>query len=277
MSEDSGQSTSPESSESNQTGLGNTFSIDEPGGLPKEPPAVAEEPMPGTQDASQMEAPRTYAGKYNSVDELEKAHISLQSKMGGQMEERAGLGVDGMLDHVGLTGQEVIDNFREHGHLTDDQYKAFASKMGLSKELVDTFITGQIAIAQTGNYEQEKMAERAYQMAGGKEQWENLARWAQSNYDETKLERLNEQLADPARYEDAVGSMLWSYKEATGSGNAPQQLLAGDNMPNTSSGFESVEEFLSEMNRVNRQGYPDKAFQKRVANTPKHIIQGVNR
>jgi hypothetical protein len=230
-----------------------------------------------TADVSMSEAaetqPRMYAGKYKSIEDLERGYTELQKSQSSRP-DFASMDVESLLQHAGVTGGDLATNWQEHGTLTEDQYTALR-KVGLGKEVVDTFLRGQQAMAKNNHYQVQQAVEAAASLAGGRQQLENLFAWANNHYDESQLERFQTMADDPGQIGAAVKEMMFDWKNVSGQGFT-SQLVNGQAMPNAASGFESVHEFIEAMGKARKNGF-DAAFQRRLANTPQHILRGIDR
>ncbi|MBT97633.1 MAG: hypothetical protein CL902_03285, partial [Dehalococcoidia bacterium] len=103
----------------------------------------------------------------------------------------------------------------------------------------------------------------------------NLLAWASQNYSEGRVDRFNERLASPTEYEGALKEVLYDYKQSVGAGfTAP--LVTGQAMPNTSSGYSSTQELVAAIRDARNSGSMPEQVKRRIANTPQHIIQGVD-
>lgn len=253
-----------------------TFGLQAAGETPKAQASVSEtsvEDLQGTH-TSDVNA-RMYADKYKDADSLEQGYMELQKKLSEERPSTSSMGIEGILDLAGVKNNEVIENWTTDGSLTEDQYAGF-SKIGLSKEMVDTFLRGQVAVARNGEYAQQVIQGKAHDMVGGTEQWDTMMQWAGNHYPDDHIDAFNDRLADPAKFEGAIKEMLWDFKMESGKGFT-QPLVQGQAAPNTAGGFSDVTEFVTAMAQVRAQGYADEAFKRRLGNTPQHIIQGVNR
>tara|TARA_Y100000593_G_scaffold93661_1_gene189384 strand:+ start:293 stop:1105 length:813 start_codon:yes stop_codon:yes gene_type:complete len=217
---------------------------------------------------------RMWAEKFKTPEDMEKSYLELEKNFHSRPQTQD-MGVDALLEHVGLRGDELATNWTEQGSLTDDQYSAFA-KIGLSREIVDTFMRGEAANAQNTVYQQEKLLQRGHDLAGGKEEFEALMRWASDKLPQDRIAALESRLNNPTQFEGAVKEMLWDWRDSTGRGGVNKQILAGESMPNVSMGFNTVDEYLTAMQNQKRQGKFDPAFLKRMKNTPSHILNGVD-
>ena len=213
------------------------------------------------------------AGKFKTQEDLENSYLELQKKM-GSTPETGEMDVATFMEHVGISPEDIAANWQAEGSLTESQYSAF-TKAGLSKDVVDVFMQGQMALANQHKTSASQAMDNAYELAGGKEALDNLLAWANNTMDDARKETLNVRLDNPDTMESALKEVLFDYKNAVGSGYTGS-ILSGDQMPNTSSGFTSVEEFTQAMRKVNDTGHLDEATSRRIANTPLHITQGLN-
>lgn len=245
-----------------------TQSIQEQGTTPADTGVTTEMSMDQVAETQ----PKMFAGKYKSVEELEQGYTELQKSMSSKT-DYSSMDIDTLLTHAGVTGGDLATNWQEHGELTEDQYSAL-SKVGLGKQVVNTFLQGQQAMAQNNHYEVQQSVEAAAKIAGGQEQLQNLTEWASNHYDEAALARFQSMLNDPSQIAAAVKEMSFDWKNVSGQGFT-SQLVNGQAMPNTSAGFESVHEFVEAMGQARKNGF-DAAFQRRLANTSQHILRGID-
>lgn len=260
-----------------------TFAIQASGTTPAPPPMVAVTPTAAeaTQSPAQQAAnaqpqmtARKFADKYASVEELEKGYKELQAKVGQKFPDTSTLDLVGILQKAGLKNEDLVTNWSTEGKLSESQYQKLAS-IGFNRAVVDAFLQGQSSIASRGQQEQEMMKLRAYEMVGGTEQLQNLLNWAGTNYTPDKVEELNSRLATGKGYEGALKEILFDYKQAIGAGFG-KPILSGQSMPNTASGFPTVAELVAAISEARRNGHFDEALKRRIANTPKNILEGID-
>lgn len=248
-------------------------SIQSPGSTPKPEASVAESaPMAATGEATATDQP-LLAGKYKSVEDLEKGYTELQKTMSSKPDYTS-LGIDELLEKAGVNGGDLAVNWSENKSLTEDQYSALG-KVGLGKAVVDQFLHGQQAIAEGGNLVKQEAVRVAAEIAGGETELNNLVQWAGSNYPDQQITRLQAMLDDPTQMQAAVKEMMFDWQRVSGRGFT-EQLVTGQSMPNTSAGFTNVSEFVEAMTKARESGF-DAAFRRRLANTPEHITRGIDR
>lgn len=159
-----------------------------------------------------------------------------------------------IVNRAGLKSEEVVEQWKEKGELTADQYKAFG-KVGIGRELVDHFMKGQEAIATMSLQRQEAAVAAAEKIVGGKPQLETLRDWASKNIKPDELNRLAA-IIDPKRggsrdnYPEYVEMLAARHAKAVGSGGA-QPLVQGGAAPTGAGVPKNRGEFVQLMNKVN--------------------------
>ncbi len=129
------------------------------------------------------------AGKFKDAEELEKAYIELQKKLGEGTEEEPEQ-VEETEEVEVSPAQELITNasaeFAEKGELTPEMMEQFSSMS--SQELVDAYVamqgnlptpTADLTEAETNTIKNE---------AGGDEGYTNLMQWSSDNLDAADIE-----------------------------------------------------------------------------------------
>ena len=238
--------------------------------------AISNESTPVETPMGEPPAPepeQLLAGKFKTQEDLVNSYKELEQKLGNYRQESTKDTIDAVIAAAGLEGVDLASNFNTDGRLSDEQYAAF-QKAGFGKDLIDTFMRGQQAIAQNSVYAQERIKDHAIKMVGGEDQLEGLMRWAGTNLPEQRVTELNERLSQPMSYESALKELMFDYQASQGSIMNQNEILSGQAMPNTSRGFESSQEMIAALKEAEKQGYYDAAFKRRMANTSQDIITG---
>ena len=184
-----------------------------------ETPADAGALTPEEQDSLavgeslQQDQDRMLAGKYKDAQELEKAYIELQKKMGeGQPEaeepqqeeatddEPSGYLEDGSVDYEtvaedygenlssifqdnGIDPYEMGNFYDENGGLADEHY-AQLEKAGFNREVVDQFLGQQTEAADLSQDQVNTIKESV----GGEETYQEMITWAANNLSEDYIQ-----------------------------------------------------------------------------------------
>ena len=162
----------------------------------------------------QEEADSLLAGKYQNAEQLEKAYLELQQKLG-----------EGPQDEAEEEGEEAEEE-GEEAEEEEQSEEEESERPELTDEDID-FLHG---------------------MAGGKEGYNNVVTWAASNLDPNEVKLYDQVMdnGDPASVFFAVKSLVSSYNDANGvDGN----LITGKSpAASTANTFNSQQELVAAMN-----------------------------
>lgn len=122
-------------------------------------------------------------GKFKSQEDLVKAYQELEKKLGQPKQVEISktdtpeatevpAEVKGLITPNDFTA--FSEEFNTKGSLSEETYKSLESK-GLSKDVVDSYIQGQQALA-------ESKANKLLDYVGGSEAYNSMVEWARSNY-----------------------------------------------------------------------------------------------
>ena len=219
------------------------------------------------QEGQQNQEPPKLAGKFASKEELEKAYLELEKKLGGGKKEEAPPVDPSNVDQskaeeiakdAGLDINQMQQWYAQNGQLSEEHYKAL-EKSGIPKEIVDQYIAGQEAQA-------EKYRDSIISKVGGQDNFSAMAEWAKVNMSEQEIAAYNKATssADMAVVENAVLGLAYRYQSAVGK---DPKLLGGQTAG--SSGFQSVAQLTEAMKdpRYEKDPAYRKDVQNRLANS----------
>ena len=219
------------------------------------------------QEGQQNQEPPKLAGKFASKEELEKAYLELEKKLGGGKKEEAPHVDPSNVDQskaeeiakdAGLDINQMQQWYAQNGQLSEEHYKAL-EKSGIPKEIVDQYIAGQEAQA-------EKYRDSIISKVGGQDNFSAMAEWAKVNMSEQEIAAYNKATssADMAVVENAVLGLAYRYQSAVGK---DPKLLGGQTVG--SSGFQSVAQLTEAMKdpRYEKDPAYRKDVQNRLANS----------
>jgi len=206
------------------------------------------------QQAAEGEGQKKYAGKFDTPEDMEKAYLSLQQKIGsqqtadgegeGQAADAQAQGTDAILARAELTTQDITEQYTQFGRLTDQQYKALQEKAGIDRATVDGYLAGQAAQLQVQQYQSQELRDHALQLAGGEESYQQMSQWAKANLSEGELNRFNQMVDDNASRESVQIAMEWLVNKYQGaSGNALVDTSTNPSSPKPQVKPLSAEEF----------------------------------
>ena len=207
----------------------------------------------GEQQA--QEENRMLAGKYESAEELEKAYIELQKKLG---ESNDGLRQE---DPQGRGREEEVEEEVEADPLIDLLQSAseeyYANDGELSPEMMDKLsemdsrdlLQAYINIQQNANGPEDFTAEQVSDIqnfVGGEENYANLVGWANENMPQNFLQAFDNlvSVGDPDMIKLAVTGIQAAYQEANG---YEGRMLSGKPAQNKQDVFRSQAEVVAAM------------------------------
>ncbi len=223
-----------------------------------------------TEESLQTDQERMLAGKYKSVEELEKAYKHLQDKLAGKQDtpEDVEAATDGVTEDSSveqdaakeLTESKGIDyaslegEYADSGALSEETYKSL-SDSGIPKNLVDAYIAGQEALTASA-------VTRMHSVVGGEAEYNSMIQWAGEALSESEQEAFNSSLTSEDASNFAIQGLFARYAAQRG-----PSLLRGDAGSAKQGGYASKAEMMHEMS--NPKYSQDPAFrasvQRRVA------------
>ena len=185
--------------------------------------------------------------------------------------------IEQVLAATGLDGEQLAQQFQEHGKLTADQYAAL-KKRGYSAALVDMTMRGLQAEAQAVMDRSTAAVTQAQQIAGGETQEQTLREWAAYNMPPDWLADWNQQVEqNPGRYPDMMALIKQKHTEAVGATNT-RPLVGGSVPAGGASGFTSSLELQTAVKEAKTKHgdawSQDPDLQARLKATPAHIRRG---
>ena len=149
-------------------------------------------------EAAAREQEAQYAGKFKDAEELEKAYIELQKKLGANDEGEADVRGDSEQEETSQEEEvevspaaELITNasaeYAETGEISSEMMEQFSSMS--SQELVDAYVEMQGQLPQQPSTDlSEGDVNNIKNSVGGEESYTNLMLWAADNMDPADVE-----------------------------------------------------------------------------------------
>ena len=214
---------------------------------------------------SQERGPVKFAGKYESVQDLEKGYEELQKKLGSQEEgdtpevseskeeaapanasEIYGEYIGSRLDEAGVDYQGMNTKWQETGKLEDDDYKALEGA-GFSKDMVEAYLDGVQYRAEQDSQLAAKEVAAIKNEFGGEQVYSEMIQWAAGNLDKGEQEAFNNMLktSNPHQIRIAVAGLQAAYMN-----NAPREpkLVGGRAAKADTTKFKSTAQVVAAMN-----------------------------
>ena len=239
-----------------------TISEPETGALSPEQETAAKDEALVTE--TQGQEPAKFAGKYESVEELEKGYAELQKKLSGQEEtteevsdsteettptnasEIYGEYIGSRLDEAGVDYQGMNTKWQETGKLEDDDYKALEGA-GFSKDMVEAYLDGVQYRAEQDSQLAAKEVAAIKNEFGGEQVYTEMIQWAAGNLDKGEVDAFNSMLktSNPHQIRIAVAGIQAAYMN-----NAPREpkLVGGRAAKADTTKFKSTAQVVAAMN-----------------------------
>ena len=153
-----------------------TVSGEEAGALSPEQEAAQtqEQTQEQPQEQPQSERPEWLPEKFNSPEDMAKAYGELEAKQSGKQTEESDTKQDLSIPELSEKDMNYYSQrFAENGQLDEDDY-AGLEKLGVSKDMVNAYIQGQVAM-------QQQYTQTVYNEVGGQESYQAMTEWASNN------------------------------------------------------------------------------------------------
>ena len=209
---------------------------------------------PDNQESSTDERPEWLPEKFKTPEDMAKSYAALEKKMsGGKDTEQAISKAEGdetpteiptnedakaVADKAGLDFDALQVEYGRDGQLSDETYEVI-SKSGIPRDVVDSYIAGQEALASS-------LRTNMFSTVGGEENYGEIMRWASNNLEQAEVNAYNNVMSsqDPNQIQLAVRGLHAQYQADTGSNPS---LISGETTANAGTKFESVAQVTAAM------------------------------
>ena len=186
------------------------------------------------------------AGKFKDAEELEKAYVELQTKLGKPKEEEEQPEVTEPEEETEPSGN-FADTLWEEAQGQQFSQETLERLKGMNPgELAKMYLDYRSEQAPSGPKIDEAGANNLRQMVGGDQGYQNMVEWARSNYGAEEIDRYNSVMnsGDPNAMYFAVQSLHSRYTDTNGL-EAP--LITGRGAPQKVDAFQSQAEVVRAM------------------------------
>ena len=222
-------------------------------------------------EEEQEENQQLLAGKYKSVEDLEKAYQEAQRKLSqrGQAEETEeeadqaddseeekpqpgdakeiyGEFIGGRLDEAGIDFSDMNSRWQQTGELTGDDYEQLEGA-GFTREMVDAYLSGLQYKAVQDNALTVQQVSALKQEYGGEKGYNEMLAWAAENLSEEEVAGFNEIVTGNSTMPAvrmAVSGLYAKYISKTG---VEPKLIGGRAPKNDGEKFESTAQLVEAM------------------------------
>lgn len=205
--------------------------ISEPAARPADARAVVAMP----QNAPAQERPQWLPEKFQSPEDLARAYSELESQFTRVNQTPTEQAPQGNVPQERF--EFFSQEFAQNGTLSDKSY-AELQNLGIPRDLVDAYISGQQALAET-------QVNTVYSTVGGPEQYQAMTEWAAENLPEADVDAFNNAIesGDQSMVMFAVRGLAAQFAAAN---NSPR-LVQGSTSNNGTSAFRSLAEVTAAM------------------------------
>lgn len=193
--------------------------------------------------------------KFSNAEELAKAYGELEKKFSKPADkpvENKDLKIDNSEEaKTNPTLEPFYNEYTEQGALTDESYNKL-NEMGIPKDVVDAYISGQEALSSQHN-------EAIVATVGGQEQYNNMVEWASKNLAKGEIQAFNDAV-DGGTLEQA--QLAIAGVNSRFQANTREPNLFSGQKSESNVGYESVAQMLADIN--NPKYKVDTAFRKSV-------------
>lgn len=215
----------------------------------------------GSEAPKETENEKLYAGKYKSTEELERAYVELQKKLGEKQTQSSDSNEEDkqeksedeieknekeateVLKVAGLDMSNFTKEYEEKGELSEESFKELEDK-GFPRSLVEAYIEGQKALSQNQQYLAEKDAQELKKVV---EDFDAMAQWASKNATKEQIDAYNKAVdtGNKELIKMAISSLNDVYLMSTG--KAPSLVRRGASSQTGIVPFKSANEIVAAM------------------------------
>ena len=210
--------------------------------------AVVSEPNIDAQTI-ENQRPDWLPQKFKSAEELSKAYSELEKQFSNNKSKaepvkeevkKDGLEIPKNSPVTGFDMTKFADEYTDKGELSENSYTELA-KQGLDKSLVNEYIRGQKAIAET-------QTSKVYETVGGQQKYSELIDWASKNLNEGEQTAFNDLTASGSIDQVKLAVQGLMTRAGMSKQEQQQEMIQGE-VDNTSvESFGSVKQVTDAMN-----------------------------
>tara|TARA_Y100000310_G_scaffold312990_1_gene360847 strand:+ start:237 stop:1019 length:783 start_codon:yes stop_codon:yes gene_type:complete len=183
--------------------------------------------------------------KLSSRDTQQDTEVKSQPPTPTRSEQAEEIG--DALTAQGIDFNRYAEEYGTNGSLSEESYTELAEK-GLSKDVVNTWIKGEQAIA-------DQTIRQAHESIGGKKEYDSLIEWASNSLDETEIDSFNRAIESPDVNDVVFAIKSLNARRSVSEGQSPT-LLQGDTGGSKTGSFQSVAQLTKAMNDPRYQTDP---------------------
>ena len=200
-------------------------------------------------DAMETEQEQLLAGKYKNAEELEKAHVELQKKLGekSDRDSQKESSKNELTEEESIEYDNILDKLWDEGSNNKLSQETFKQLQNMSPVEVAKLAMQARQQSNPGQREfTEQDVQQIHGLVGGQENYENMMGWAAQNVSEQEVNLFDAVMdqGNPLAAYFAVQSMALKYQDAAGRDG---QMVTGKAPKSSAPGFQSQQEMIKAM------------------------------
>ena len=202
-------------------------------------------------EATTPEKPEWLPEKFKSPEDLAKAYLELEKKIGKKADEPAKAPADAAKEpetpEAAKAAKEVIGvqafdeyskEFLDSGSLSEESYQNLEAK-GFGKDIVDAFIRGQQALV-TGQINE------VYSAVGGQESYQSMIQWAEDALSAEEISTFND-LINSGNHQQTLLAVRGLQSRYQSQNKSPKLLGGAPATANNTQAYRSTAELVTAM------------------------------
>tara|TARA_R100000697_G_scaffold32704_1_gene44041 strand:+ start:683 stop:1390 length:708 start_codon:yes stop_codon:yes gene_type:complete len=191
-----------------------------------------------TLDTGTTERPSWLPEKFENAEAMAKSYNELEKQYSQIKNQTPQEQVQEANEATGVTLDNYFEEYQNNQSLSEKSYSELEAQ-GLSRDLVDNYIEGQTALADT-------QMNQIYNITGNKDNYEEMISWASDNLSDSEVTAYNK-LVETGTMEEAIMAatgLKARYDNAVG---VTPNLIKGG-VSETSNAFQSTAEIIAAVN-----------------------------
>ena len=191
-----------------------------------------------TLDTGTTERPSWLPEKFENAEAMAKSYNELEKQYSQVKNQTPQEQIQEANEATGVTLDNYFEEYQNNQSLSEKSYSELEAQ-GLSRDLVDNYIEGQTALADT-------QMNQIYNITGNKDNYEEMIGWASENLSDSEVTAYNK-LVETGTMEEAIMAatgLKARYDNAVG---VTPNLIKGG-VSETSNAFQSTAEIIAAVN-----------------------------
>ena len=191
-----------------------------------------------TLDTGTTERPSWLPEKFENAEAMAKSYNELEKQYSQVKNQTPQEQIQEANQATGVTLDNYFEEYQNNQSLSEKSYSELEAQ-GLSRDLVDNYIEGQTALADT-------QMNQIYNITGNKDNYEEMISWASENLSDSEVTAYNK-LVETGTMEEAIMAatgLKARYDNAVG---VTPNLIKGG-VSETSNAFQSTAEIIAAVN-----------------------------